>query len=151
MNCYETIIIFNGKLSTEKYNTLVTKYAEHITTLGGKIKTTEKIGKKKLAYAIKDTKEGWYVIFTYYSKPDALSELERLMRIDEDAIKFLSLRRDDEEDEYMTKETPADSNSVESEQSSSGSLDCWDVVFDDTNLTFNEMCDIIPKGGEKDV
>lgn len=139
MNCYETIIIFNGKLPTKKYNTLVTKYADHIMSLGGKIKTTDKLGKKKLAYPIKDTEDGWYVVFTYYAKPDALSELERLMRIDDDAVKFISLRRDEEEDElseylkdeYITpKETPADSNSVESEQSSSGSLDCWDKVFD---------------------
>ena len=129
MNCYETIIIFNGKLSIDEYCTLVTKYADHIMSFGGKIKTTDKLGKKKLAYPIKDAEEGWYVMFTYYTKPDAISRLENLMRIDDNVIKFLSLRKDDEDelDEYT--ETPTDSNSVESEQSSPGIPDAWDKVF----------------------
>ena len=128
MNCYETIIIFNGKLSTKKYNTLVTKYADHIISHGGKIETSDKLGKKKLAYPIKDTEEGWYVMFTYYAKPEALSELERLMRIDEDVMKFLSIRKDhDDLSEYA--EIPEDSNADKSEQSSSGIQDYWDKVF----------------------
>lgn len=138
MNCYETIIIFNGKLSTKKYNTLVTKYAEHIMSLGGKIKTSDKLGKKKLAYPIKDTEEGWYVMFTYYAKPEIIPELERLMRIDEDVIKFLSLRKDDDEEDDLSEYAEVDTgeelyentpDQVTSEQSSSGSLDCWDKVF----------------------
>ena len=127
MNCYETVMIFNGKLPTEKYDDLVMKYAGHIISLEGKVKAANKVGKKTLAYPIKDTEDGWYVVFTYYAKPEALPELERLMRIDDDVIKFISIRRDDEEDEL---DEYADSNSVESEQSSSGSLDCWDKVFD---------------------
>lgn len=142
MNCYETIIIFDGKLSIDEYCTLVTKYADHIMSFGGKIKTTDKLGKKKLAYPIKGTEEGWYVMFTYYAKPDALSRLENLMRIDDDVIKFISLRKDEDEDdlsEYAEvteieeeAKSPAEilaGLNVESEQSSPGIPDAWDKIF----------------------
>ncbi len=106
MFTYETIIIFNGNLSVEKYNTLVTKYADHIMSLGGKIETTNKLGKKKLAYPIKDTEDGWYALFTYYASPDLIPELERLMRIDDDVIKFISIKRDENPEVPVKCEQP---------------------------------------------
>ena len=98
MFTYETIIIFNGNLSVEKYNTLVTKYADHIMSLGGKIETTNKLGKKKLAYPMKETTDGWYVLFTYHASPDLIPKLECIMREDDDVIKFLSIKRDETPD-----------------------------------------------------
>ena len=51
---------------------------------------------------------------------------------------------------HVTQIRSTEGEVIKSEQPD-GSPDAWDVLFDDRNLTFNEMCDIIPKGGEKDV
>jgi hypothetical protein len=98
-----------------------------------------------LAYSYKrdgvEIKDGWYVVFTYKGFPDIIPKLEKEYRIDDTVLKFMTIRRDPEEDElseylkdeYITpieEDTPAESNAVESEQSSSGStIDCWDKVF----------------------
>jgi ribosomal protein S6 len=98
-----------------------------------------------LAYSYKrdgvEIKDGWYVVFTYEGFPDIIPKLEKEYRIDDTVLKFMTIRRDPEEDELSeyaevteTEEeakSPAESNTVESEQSSSGStIDCWDKVFD---------------------
>ena len=131
VNCYETIIIFNGKYTEAKYKTLVEKYTnELILELKAHITNIEKIGKKKLAYEIKGIKEGWYVIFTYETKPDIMPELEKIMRTDSAVIKFLTIRRDPEEDELEEYAAPDDQ--LESEQESPGvkpEIDYFNLIY----------------------
>lgn len=118
VNCYETIIIFNGKYTEDKYNTLVEKYTNKLVfELKAHITKIDKIGKKKLAYEIKGIKEGWYVIFTYETKPDIIPELEKIMRTDSAVIKFLTIKRDPEEDELEEYAATPD-DQLESEQES---------------------------------
>ena len=120
VNCYETIIIFNGKYTEDKYNTLVEKYTNKlILDLKVHITKIDKIGKKTLAYEIKGIKDGWYAIFTYKAKPELMPELEKIMRIDSAVIKFLTIRRNPEEDELEEYAATPD-DQLESEQESPG-------------------------------
>ena len=132
VNCYETIIIFNGKYTEDKYNTLVEKYTNKlILDLKVHITKIDKIGKKKLAYEIKGIKEGWYVIFTYETKPDIMPELEKIMRTDSAVIKFLTIRRDPEEDELEEYAATPD-DQLESEQESPGikpEIDYFNLIY----------------------
>ena len=145
MNYYETILIFDGRITEERYNACIDHYTKKITEHGGSFRTKEILGKKKLAYSYKrdgvEIKDGWYVVFTYKGFPDIVPKLEKEYRIDDTILKFMTIKRDPEEDElseYAEVDTgeelysdhPAESNTVESEQSSSGStIDCWDKVF----------------------
>lgn len=137
--CFETVIIASGKLTKTQYNEFVEKYKKIIIELeeGTIVYKVEKLGKKKLAYEIKGMKEAWYTIIRFKTEPEKLGELERIYRIDDKIIKFLTIRIDEETEditEYVSsspieEDTPAGSN-VKSEQSSSGSTtDCWDKVF----------------------
>ena len=54
------------------------------------------MGKKKLAYEIKKNKEGYYVVINFESNPELIKELERVYRITDDVIKFLTIRKDEE-------------------------------------------------------
>lgn len=144
MNYYETILIFDGRIEDSKYKPCVDHYIKKITDFGGLFRTVERLGKKKLAYSFKrdgvEIKDGWYAVFTYKSKAgsDLIAKLETEFRKDDAVLKFLTVKRDPEEDElseYAEVDTgeelysdhPTKSNTVESEQQPV--LDAWDLVF----------------------
>ena len=58
----------------------------------GKVETVENMGKKKLAYEIKKFSEGTYLLFNFEAKPELIAELERVYRITDDVIKFITVK-----------------------------------------------------------
>lgn len=129
MNFYETILIFNGKYTEARYNTLVDKYVEDIIKLDALIGYIDRLGKKKLAYEIKGTKEGWYVIINYKATPELIPKLERLIRTDDSVIKFITIRRDPEENELEEYAKSPDDQPAESEQESPGEIDYFNLIY----------------------
>ena len=127
MKYYETIIIFNGKYSEAKYKLMVDSYIKTLTDLGGLIKKIDRLGKKKLAYEIRGTKEGWYAILYYQANPELIPELEKVLRTDTAVIKFLTIRRDPEEEDINI--TPDDQpEEIKSEQESS-EIDYFNLIY----------------------
>ena len=55
--------------------------------------TVVDMGKRKLAYEIKKNKEAFYVQFNFESKPEAITELERIYRITDDVLKFITIKK----------------------------------------------------------
>ena len=51
------------------------------------------MGKRKLAYEIKKNKEAFYVQFNFESNPEAITELERVYRITDDILKFITIKK----------------------------------------------------------
>lgn len=96
LNKYETVILVNGNLTEDAANKIANKYKEILQDWSGifTIKTNA-IGKKKLAYDIKDHSEAWYYIIDFYSEAKNIAELDRLYRIDENILKFITLKCDD--------------------------------------------------------
>lgn len=90
-NKYESIIIISGKLIEEDYKKSLESIIERIKSFI-EIEKIEEIGKKKLAYEVKENKEGWYVVFYFNAQSQAISELERIYRITDDVIKFMTIR-----------------------------------------------------------
>ena len=135
MQTYETIMIFTDKLTEEEYTAGVDHYARVILDLDddGIIKKVDKIGKKKLAYEVKGSKHGWYVVFTYKTNPDKIAELERRLRIDDNVIKFITLKVDEETDEYeeeVARDVKTEELEPKSEQHHQDATpDAWDMVF----------------------
>ena len=128
MNYYETILIFNGKYTEAKYKSMTDQYIKQITDLGGLIKKIDRLGKKKLAYEIKGIKEGWYTIFYYQANPELIPELERIIRIDDTTLKFLTIRRDPEEDEEYVKVNDQPEE-IKSEQEPPGEIDYFNLAY----------------------
>ena len=54
----------------------------------------ERLGKKRLAYEIKDVREGNYVVMQFKSEPAASKELERQLKLHEDVLRALVVRLD---------------------------------------------------------
>lgn len=60
-------------------------------------------GKRTLAYPINDKNEGYYTIATFRAEPDFPNELERLLNIDENVMRSLILKLDEEEAEKVAR------------------------------------------------
>lgn len=94
MNKYESVIIISPNLDEGEIEGIVTEITDLINK-DGEVTKVEKMGIKKLAYEIKKNKEGYYIVFYFESKEDVIIELERNYRINENIIKFITVRNDD--------------------------------------------------------
>lgn len=93
MNQYESVIIINPNADEEKLKLLVQKFTDLINN-DGKMEKVDELGKKRLAYEVKNHKEGYYVVFNFTSNPKAIAEIERIYRITDDIIKFIVIKKD---------------------------------------------------------
>lgn len=94
MNKYESVIILNPELTEENEKESINKI-EELIKLNGTLESTEKLGKKKLAYEIRKNTEGIYYLFNFECEAEFIRELERIYRITDEIIKFIVVRRDD--------------------------------------------------------
>ena len=94
MNKYESVIIINPNTDEKTIEETISKTTDLISK-EGKVTEIDKMGIKRLAYEIKKCKEGYYVSFYYETDPSAISEIERQFRINENILKFITVRRDD--------------------------------------------------------
>ena len=94
MNKYESVIIIKPNLEDGEIEGIITEITDLINK-DGEVTKVEKMGIKKLAYEIKKNKEGYYIVFYFESKEDVIIELERNYRINENIIKFITVRNDD--------------------------------------------------------
>ena len=94
MNKYESVIIINPSLEEQGMKDVITKFTDLISK-DGKVENVEEVGKKKLAYEIKKNSEGYYVVITFEANPEFITELERIYRITDDIMKFITIRKED--------------------------------------------------------
>lgn len=134
-NKYETIIIFNPEYTKLKYK--VKKYKDLLKKYSGDFDdfNVDDMGEKKLAYEIKKHKTGYYVLIRWQGTSENIVELERLLRIDEVVMKFMTVKMSDdreyeeyaEADEEDEEETAATSRE---EVNKKTEIDYFDVAFD---------------------
>ncbi len=98
MPLYETIVIVRQDISATQVESMTEQFVNVITENGGKVVETEQSGLRNLAYKIKKNKKGHYVLLKLDTPPAALAELERQMRLNEDILRFLSIRVDEHEE-----------------------------------------------------
>jgi small subunit ribosomal protein S6 len=98
MPLYEHVFIARQDISSTQVEGLVETFSGLIQKDGGKIVDTEYWGLKNLAYKIKKNRKGHYVMLNIDSPAAAIVELERNERINEDVLRYLSLRVDELEE-----------------------------------------------------
>ena len=94
MNKYESVVIINSNLEADALKALINKFSDLINT-DGKVTSVEELGNKKLAYEIKQQKEGYYVVYKFEANPQLISELERNYRITDEVIKFIVIKEEE--------------------------------------------------------
>ncbi|MEX2617579.1 MAG: 30S ribosomal protein S6 [Alphaproteobacteria bacterium] len=95
MPYYETVFISRQDISSAQVDAISDAMAEIITGDGGRISRREYWGLKSMAYRMKKNKKGHYVLFNYEAPSATMREMERLMGLNEDVLRLLTLRTDD--------------------------------------------------------
>jgi len=92
MNCYEHTFITKQDLSTDQNKTVLNKYSEIINKNSGKVLKVEEWGLRNLSHKIKNNKKGFYFHIKFDGVGKTIDELEKAENIDENLIRFLSVK-----------------------------------------------------------
>lgn len=92
MKYYETVYIARQDLTDAQVQALTDKYSKVILDQGGKILKTESWGLRTFAYPINKARKGHYVLIESEANGPAMAELERLLGLDEDIVRSMTIR-----------------------------------------------------------
>lgn len=92
---YETVMVVTLKKGEEAVQNVVERFKALIEQ-NATLKNVDEWGKRKLAYLINKESEGYYVLFEFESTAEFPSELDRKFRINEDVIRSMIIKKEDE-------------------------------------------------------
>lgn len=95
MPYYETVFMARQDLSEAQVKELTEKFAKIVKDQGGKVLKIEQWGLRTLAYKINKARKAHYTLIESDAPGAAIIELERVMRIEEDVMRALTLRLDE--------------------------------------------------------
>jgi small subunit ribosomal protein S6 len=94
---YEVMFIVRPDIEDADVDKLIAGFEQTIVNGGGHLRSTEKLGRRKLAYTVRKFNDGNYVLLTVDADGKLVAELERRLRVSEPVIKFITVRMDEEE------------------------------------------------------
>lgn len=95
MRDYELMFIISPRVSEEETGNVTDRVKQFIANAGGEVTKAEQLGLRRLAYPIRDSREGFYVVLNFRMAPKATTELERNLKLTEDIIRYLLVRLGD--------------------------------------------------------
>ncbi|WP_037504163.1 30S ribosomal protein S6 [Sphingomonas jaspsi] len=95
MPLYEHIFLARQDLAQAQVDAIAENATKIITDNGGKVVKTETWGLKSLAYKIQKNRKAHYVMMDIDAPAAALAELERQTGINEDVIRYMTIRVDE--------------------------------------------------------
>lgn len=95
---YDFTVITKGELPEGESAKVLAGYEGLMTREGGEILKRDDWGLKKLAYPIKKQFRGYYVNYDFVGSPASVAEMERLMRIDDNILRYMVVRVDENTD-----------------------------------------------------
>ena len=94
---YELMFIVRPDMVEEEQDKLISTLESAVSSSGGKVKSMERMGKRRLAYSVRRFHDGIYILLTVEGGGALIHELERRLRVTEPVIKFLTVRIDEEQ------------------------------------------------------
>jgi len=94
MALYEHLLIARQDISAQAVDALATHLKTIVEGEGGKVEKQEYWGLRGLAYRIKKNRKGHYVLLNINAPAKAVIELERQLKINEDVLRFLTVKVD---------------------------------------------------------
>lgn len=108
MTNYESVLIARQDLGASQVKDIVDNLSNVIKTQGGEVVRVDNWGLKNLAYRIKKNRKGHYVLLNISAPASAISEFERVMRINEDIIRYMTIKVDSFSDANQNSESAAE-------------------------------------------
>ena len=97
MALYEHIFLARQDVTPQQVEALTEQIKSKIASLGGAVTKVEPWGLKSLAYRIKKNRKAHFTLLNIAAPPEAVAEVERTLSINEDVIRFLTIRVDQHE------------------------------------------------------
>jgi len=94
---YEIMFIVRPDVEEADLDKLIEGFQKNVTDGGGEIRSTEKMGRRRLAYTVRKFNDGFYVLLNIAAEGKLITEIERRLRVSEPVIKFITVRMDEEE------------------------------------------------------
>ena len=107
MRRYETFVIIDPDITQEEREPLLERVRELMTQQDGFLVFEDVWGERKMAYEIKKKDRGYYVRFDYCGLAPLVNEIERFFRIDDRALKYMTVVLDKDVDLEKVKEEKA--------------------------------------------
>jgi small subunit ribosomal protein S6 len=95
MRRYESVWVVHGDLPDEDVKSTIDKFSRIISAAGGTLVGMDDWGRRKLAYKIKGTTRGYYLLADFAGTPATVKELERNYRIDDRIIRYHTVKKSD--------------------------------------------------------
>lgn len=99
MRQYELYLVIDADMEEEDVNAIVERMTQLISAgngeTSGEVSKVETRGKRRLTYPIKKKAEGQDTILFFQTPPQALPEMERVIKLDERVLRYLIVRTDD--------------------------------------------------------
>jgi small subunit ribosomal protein S6 len=94
---YELMFIVRPDLTDEDVDKVISTVETQVTSAGGTVKSVERMGKRRLAYLVRNFADGLYILVTIEGPGSVIHEVERRLRVTEPVIKFITVRVDEEQ------------------------------------------------------
>jgi len=92
MNHYELLFVLKPTLTDEETKAQIEKVQSNITAQDATIVATDDMGMRKLAYPVEKNERGYYTVVYFQAPGAAIAEIERLLRINEEILKFMTVK-----------------------------------------------------------
>jgi small subunit ribosomal protein S6 len=94
MRTYELLAIFRPNLDAEETDKQVDKLKDLVAEFGGKLENIDKTGRKKLAYEVKNFRDGFFVNLTFGIPADKITGFRRQLRLNDSILRTMFLEQD---------------------------------------------------------
>ena len=92
MPLYECVLIARNDVTQQQVETVADGIGTDLEADGGSVQKREYWGLRSLAYRVKKNRKGHYMLLGLDAKPAFITEMERLLRLNEDVLRFMTLR-----------------------------------------------------------
>jgi small subunit ribosomal protein S6 len=100
---YESAVLINAALDDQQIDAILSRIKDLITNNGGQIREIDNWGRKRLAYPVEKSKIGYYAIFRFDAPSDIVAKLERIYTLDEQILRFVTLKLSNDALEQLEK------------------------------------------------
>lgn len=93
MKKYELLVVFKPNADAEEVDKLIAKVSSDAETLGGKTESTDKIGRKKLAYEIQNFRDGFFTSMVISLPAEKVAEFKRQLRLNDSILRTMFIEQ----------------------------------------------------------
>lgn len=93
MREYDLCLILKPDLGEEGIHGTTDTVGSWISAAGGEVVNVTNAGRKRLAYSIKHSRDGAYVVLSFRGRPDGLGEVERNLKLSDDVLRHFVIRK----------------------------------------------------------